>query len=63
MHYRHLRNTGNQQDVGLVEMMRNDPNPAISSLATDVASDLKDLSSSARTTVSTSDIEAGLPLM
>ena len=58
-----LRNTGNEQNFGVVEMMRNDPNPAISSLATEVASDLKDLSSSAHTTVSTSDIEAGLPQM
>ncbi|MES1190077.1 MAG: HEAT repeat domain-containing protein [Steroidobacter sp.] len=58
-----LRNTGNEQDASYVEMMRNDPNPAVSSLATDVASDLKDLSTHARTSMSSSDIEAGLPPM
>ncbi len=56
-----LRNNGNALDVGYVEMMRTDPNPAVSSLANDVANDLKDLSASARTTMSTSDIQAGLP--
>lgn len=58
-----LRNNGNAMNVGYVEMMRNDPNPAVSSLANDVASDLRDLSASARTSITTSDIEAGLPPM
>lgn len=58
-----LRSTGNESDVSYVDMMRNDPNPAVSSLAADVASDLRDLSTRARTTMSTSDIEAGLPPM
>ena len=56
-----LRNNGNAMHVGFVELMRNDPSPAVRSLANDVASDLKDLSGSARTSMSTSDIEAGLP--
>ena len=58
-----LRNNGNAMDVGYVEMMRDDPNPAVSSLASDVANDLRDLSASARTSMSASDIEAGLPPM
>jgi hypothetical protein len=58
-----LRNNGNSLNVGHVEMMRSDPSPAVRSLANDVASDLKDLSASARTSMSASDIEAGLPPM
>jgi len=58
-----LRNNGNALNAGYVEMLRNDPNPAVRSLANDVASDLQDLSASARTSMSTSDIEAGLPPM
>lgn len=56
-----LRNNGNALNVGFVEMMRNDASPAVRSLANDVANDLRDLSASARTSMSTSDIEAGLP--
>ena len=56
-----LRDTGNQRHVGLVETMANDPDPSVSSLAGDVLSSLKTLSSSARTTLSRSDIEAELP--
>jgi hypothetical protein len=58
-----LRNNGNALNVGSVEMLRNDPSPAVRSLANDVANDLRDLSASARTTMSNSDIEAGLPPM
>ncbi|HEX2586375.1 MAG TPA: HEAT repeat domain-containing protein [Steroidobacteraceae bacterium] len=58
-----LRNNGNALNVGYVEMLRSDPSPAVRSLANDVASDLKDLSASARTSMSASDIEAGLPPM
>ena len=58
-----LRNNGNALHVGFVEMMRNDPSPAVRSLANDVASDLKDLSGSARTSMTSSSIEAGLPPM
>ena len=56
-----LRDTGNQRHVDLVETMINDPDPSISSLAGDVLSRLKTLSSSARTSFSRSDIEAELP--
>lgn len=56
-----IRNNGNALNIGAVELMRNDPNAAVRSLANDVANDLRDLSGSARTTISTSDIEAGLP--
>ena len=56
-----LRDTGNQQHVNLVETMTNDPDPSVSTLASDVLSSLKNLSSSARTNYSRSDIEAELP--
>jgi hypothetical protein len=56
-----LRDTGNQQHASLVETMVDDPDPSISTLASDVLSSLKNLSSSARTSYSRSDIEAELP--
>jgi len=56
-----LRDTGNQQHVGLVEAMINDPDPSVSTLASDVLSSLRNLSSSARTNYSRSDIESELP--
>lgn len=58
-----LRNTGNQKNAGLVEMLVNDPDPSVSSLANEVLANLKNLSSTARTTPSRSDIEAELPVM
>ena len=56
-----LRDTGNQRHANLVEAMINDPDPSVSSLAVNVSSSLKNLSSSARTGFSRSDIEAELP--
>ena len=56
-----LRDTGNQRHANLVEPMLNDPDPSVSSLAGDVLGNLKNLSSSARTSFSRSDIEAELP--
>ena len=56
-----LRDTGNQQHVNLVEGMIHDPDPSVSLLASDVLSSLKNLSSSARTQYSRSEIEAELP--
>jgi len=56
-----LRDTGNQRHANLVESMINDPDPSVSSLAVNVSSSLKNLSSSARTGFSRSDIEAELP--
>lgn len=56
-----LRDTGNQQHAELVESMVDDPDPSVSTLAQDVLSSLKNLSPSARTTYSRSDIEAELP--
>lgn len=56
-----LRDTGNQGHVGFVEMMINDPDPSVRSLAGDVVSNLKNLSSTARTNYSRADIEAELP--
>jgi hypothetical protein len=56
-----LRDTGNQKHIGLLQTLVNDPDPAVSALATDVRAQLKNLSSSARTTISKSDIEATLP--
>jgi hypothetical protein len=56
-----LRDTGNQRHVNLVESLIHDPDPSVSSLAGDVSSSLKNLSSSARTGFSRSDIEAELP--
>lgn len=56
-----LRDTGNQQHANLVEAMIDDPDPSVSTLASDVLSSLKNLSSRARTNYSRSDIEAELP--
>jgi HEAT repeat protein len=56
-----LRDTGNQRHAGLAESMIRDPDPSVSSLAGDVSSSLRNLSSSARTGYSRSDIEAELP--
>jgi HEAT repeat protein len=58
-----LRDTGNQRHINLVESLINDPDPSVSSLANDVASNLRNLSSSARTSYSRADIEAELPPM
>lgn len=58
-----LRATGNQTHVSLAENLLNDPDPAVSSLANDVVSSLKNLSESARTTLSLADIAAELPVM
>jgi len=55
-----LRATGNQTHTRLVEGLVNDPDPAVSSLASDVISNLKNLSESARTTLSNADIAAEL---
>jgi len=56
-----LRDTGNQQQVGVAEALISDPDPAVSSLAKDVASDLQNLSFNARTNLSRSEIESALP--
>jgi len=56
-----LRETGNQSHVALIQTLVNDPDPAVSSLATEVQNQLKNLSSTARATISSSDIEATLP--
>jgi len=56
-----LRDTGNQRHVNLVETLINDPDPSVRNLAGDVSSSLRNLSSSARTSYSRSDIEAELP--
>jgi hypothetical protein len=56
-----LRETGNQSHVALIQTLVNDPDPAVSSLAAEVQSQLKNLSSTARATISSSDIEATLP--
>jgi len=53
--------TGNQSHIYLVEKLLKDPDPAVSSLANDVAKNLKNLSDSARTTIASSDIAAELP--
>jgi hypothetical protein len=58
-----LSATGNQTHVGLVEMLLKDPDPAVSSLASNVISHLKNLSDSARTSLSSEDIAAELPQM
>ena len=58
-----MRATGNQSHLALVESLLNDPDPAISSLAIDVAGHLRNLSDSARTTLSSADIAAELPLI
>jgi len=56
-----LRDTGNQQHAGLAEALIHDPDPSVSTLASDVSSSLKNLSASARTNYSRSDIEMELP--
>jgi len=56
-----LRETGNQSHAALIQTLVNDPDPAVSSLAAEVQTQLKSLSSTARATISTSDIEATLP--
>ena len=58
-----LRATGNQTHVGLVENLLNDPDPAVSLLASQVIGDLRNLSDSARTMLSVADIAAELPMM
>ena len=56
-----LRDSGNQRHVNLVEPMTRDPDPSVSTLAGNVVSTLRNLSSSARTSYSRSDIETELP--
>jgi len=56
-----LRDSGNQKHVNLVEPMTHDPDPSVSTLAVNVVGTLRNLSSSARTSYSRSDIEAELP--
>lgn len=58
-----MRATGNQSHLRLVEALVNDPDPAISSLAIDVAGQLRNLSDSARTSLSSADIAAELPIL
>jgi hypothetical protein len=52
--------TGNQTHVHMVEKLLSDPDPAVSSLASDVVSNLRNLSEIARTTLSTADVAAEL---
>jgi hypothetical protein len=56
-----IRATGNQTHVHMVEKLLNDPDPAVSSLASDVISNLTNLSEIARTNLSSSDIASELP--
>ena len=56
-----LRDSGNQRHVSLVEPLTRDPDPSVSTLAENVVSTLRNLSSSARTSYSRADIEAELP--
>ena len=56
-----LRDSGNQRHVSLVEPMTRDPDPSVSTLAGNVLSALRNLSSSARASYSRADIEAELP--
>jgi HEAT repeat protein len=56
-----LRDSGNQRHVNLVEPLTRDPDPSVSTLAENVVSALRNLSSSARTSYSRADIEAELP--
>jgi len=58
-----LRDSGNQKHIHLVEPLTRDPDPSVSTLAGNVLSALKNLSSSARTSYSRADIEAELPPM
>lgn len=54
--------TGNENHIKLVEKLTKDPDPAVSMLANEVMSNLKNLSSSARTSISSSDIAVELPI-
>lgn len=56
-----LRDSGNEQHIYLAEPLTRDPDPSVSTLAANVTSALKNLSSSARTRYSRADIEAELP--
>ncbi len=58
-----LRATGNQTHLVLVENLLDDPDPSVSSLAKEVAGDLRNLSDSSRTMLSIADIAAELPMM
>ncbi|MES2675127.1 MAG: HEAT repeat domain-containing protein [Pseudomonadota bacterium] len=58
-----LRATGNQSHLSLVENLLDDPDPSVSTLAKEVAGDLRNLSDSARTMLSIADIAAELPMM
>lgn len=55
-----LRATGNQSHIYLVEKLRNHSDPSVSWLAEDVINQLQNLSSIARTKVSSNDITANL---
>jgi len=56
-----LRDSGNQRHINLGEPLTSDPDPSVSTLAANVVSALRNLSSSARTSYSRADIEAELP--
>jgi outer membrane murein-binding lipoprotein Lpp len=56
-----LRDSGNQRHIDLAEPLTRDADPSVSTLAANVVSALKNLSSSARTSYSRADIEAELP--
>ena len=58
-----LRATGNQSHLRAVEALVNDPDPAVSWLAKDVASNLQNLSEKARTQLANADIVAELPVI
>lgn len=58
-----LKATGNQTHIRLVAQLVNDADPAVRALARDVINDLKNLSDSARTVLSSAEIAAELPLI
>ncbi|OZY86667.1 hypothetical protein CBP51_06530 [Cellvibrio mixtus] len=58
-----LRATGNQGHIRWADPLRNDPDPAVSWLANDVVNHLQNLSETARTRLTDSDIASGIPLM
>lgn len=58
-----LRATGNQTHIRLIERLVDDADPAVSSLARDVIGELRNLSDSARTVLSSAEIAAELPLI
>lgn len=58
-----LRATGNQTHIRLIERLVDDTDPAVSSLARDVIGELRNLSDSARTVLSSAEIAAELPLI